>query len=155
MKKNLNIAYLNGTEGLHKRGSASSGGSGSESGKIYTTKYYKFKPDLNLNDFNIGYSLSPIASLQCFTIKGVWNSKTIIAANKDLNYFYQDAQKLIAFSFTPQLISRPEEDFIKYCYTLDDLNGLLGISNKNLNLVTNFEEITEEDYCDLNNYNGV
>lgn len=43
MKKNLNISYLNGAEGLHKRGGASSGGSsggeGSGSGEASTFEY--------------------------------------------------------------------------------------------------------------------
>ena len=34
MKKNLNIAYLNGVEGMIRRGGASNGGSGSGSGDV-------------------------------------------------------------------------------------------------------------------------
>lgn len=49
MKKNLNIAYLNGAEGMIRRGAASSGGSGSgDSGVVM--EYYaatKFISDIN------------------------------------------------------------------------------------------------------------
>lgn len=150
------IKTWNGTEWIEQSGgSGESSGSGSGSGEIYTTKYYKFKSNLDRSDYSVDAVLNGIAALQCFTIKGVWDNKIIVAADNDLNYFYKQATKLIAFSFTPQLISRPEEDFIKYCYTLDDFNGLFGVSTEYAYVVTDFEEITEEEYCDLNNNNGV
>ena len=39
MKKNLNIAYLNGAEGMIRRGGASSGGSGESGGEASTIEY--------------------------------------------------------------------------------------------------------------------
>lgn len=150
------IKTWNGTEWIEQSGgSGESGGSGSGSGEIYTTKYYKFKSNFDRYDLGIDNFVNAISELQCFTIKGVWDNEIVVAANNDLNYFYKSAQKLIAFSFTPQLISRPEANFIKYCYTLDDLNGLFSISTEVIPLFTDFEEITEEEYCDLNSYNGV
>ena len=45
MKKNLNIAYLNGAEGMIRRGGASSGGSGSGSGSEIKWEYYSIDWD--------------------------------------------------------------------------------------------------------------
>lgn len=39
MKKNLNIAYLNGAEGMIRRGGASSGGSGESGGEASSIEY--------------------------------------------------------------------------------------------------------------------
>lgn len=49
MKKNLNIAYLNGAEGMIRRGGASSGGSGESGGSNNETKenIYYYKIDNN------------------------------------------------------------------------------------------------------------
>lgn len=51
MKKNLNIAYLNGAEGMIRRGAASSGGSGSSgsSGTEDNVIYYKTPSPLLLD----------------------------------------------------------------------------------------------------------
>ena len=43
MKKNLNIAYLNGAEGMIRRGAASSGGSGSGSGSGEAFTFFDVK----------------------------------------------------------------------------------------------------------------
>lgn len=45
MNKNLNIAYLNGAEGMIRRGGASSGGSGSGSGSEIKWEYYSIDWD--------------------------------------------------------------------------------------------------------------
>lgn len=46
MKKNLNIAYLNGAEGMIRRGGASSGGNGESGGDASTIEYWSMNWDI-------------------------------------------------------------------------------------------------------------
>lgn len=64
MKKNLNIAYLNGAEGMIRRGAASSSGSGGDSGSSGGIEYTY----LDLRGFDIGsnydfLNIIPFASI--------------------------------------------------------------------------------------------
>lgn len=80
MKKNLNISYLNGAEGLHKRGGASSGGSGSGEGND-TNSYYK----VNFNDD----SYNPHSNIFSYPL-GVSLVKSVIDYDKKLSIVYPD-----------------------------------------------------------------
>lgn len=98
MKKNLNIAYLNGAEGLHKRGGASSGGS---SGGDDNISYYKVKQDWT-TDFNNDYTLAGLrllaSSVKCCKRDNNANPIGIVVYS---SYNTSENDYCLAFAFMP------------------------------------------------------
>ena len=130
MKKNLNIAYLNGAEGMIRRGGASSGGSGSggESSNTYPTKYYKVL-DSSVIDKTMLVWLSG-----CYINELNLGSCTPSFVMENESYY----QYVTKISFNP----------------VNDYNGVLCHSIEELvhndeNVLSKLESITEEQFYSL------
>lgn len=98
MKKNLNIAYLNGAEGMIRRGAASSGGSSGGDGESFVWEYYKIN-DINtpLGQEAVGYSMythrmvDGDPSSEISTSRAVHNVKMIACNNTPLIIVHSEA----------------------------------------------------------------
>ena len=164
MKKNLNIAYLNGAEGMIRRGGASSGGSGESGGSgsgsgegNIAGEYYALKPvegfdpygydpcvkflgilsEVKFGDYNIIYPTAQILS-------EYWGSRQFSGP-------YDVLDRTTAFCFRPikRLI---EGDVTLYTFnTLQDALNNQGIYEETVNsILASIEPITEEEFYNLN-----
>lgn len=124
------------------------------SSETLIVKYYKFKDRIDTNDNSMRGVIYGMVWCPCFTFK-VFDSNYNTNERQDIAILpgmhmtnptgYNT--KYVAFSFVPGVSVDDSGEFVKL-NTIEDFY-------KDLSYVTNFEEITEEEYLDLTNLNGV
>ena len=156
MKKNLNIAYLNGAEGIIRRGanegSEESGGSGSGSS---APQYYKFDKDAamasNLDLFKLcHYIVGACAfirnewydTIEIQTsgkwIYGLWDSGGNFGKGDVLNY-------LVGLCFIPCKMTS-ESDELKQYNTLEEFSADRGVENTSFLVPISEEEFYSSEF---------
>lgn len=123
------------------------------SSETLVVKYYKFKDRIDTNDNSMRGAIYGMVWCPCFTFK-VFDSNYSTNERQDIailpgmhmNNPTGYNTKYVAFSFVPG-VSVDGGEFVKL-NTIEDFY-------RDLSYVTNFEEITEEEYLDLTNLNGV
>ena len=149
MKKNLNIAYLNGAEGMIKRGASGGSGGGSSSGEASTIEYL----DVRDVDFKDGSNGQVVYALMATYIKlykivnGAAGSEITFATPYALSMEYQYDGTLfndvfIALSIDKSMMALPtgETEFVNL---YDYFNSMLG------NALDAIPRITKEQFYSL------
>ena len=146
MKKNLNIAYLNGAEGMIRRGGASSGGSGESGGLKYPPKYYSIDwsvADEGWKSVLKGGSMPPTEIAATVKSGGIITSSDTSAP-----------EYLEAFSFLPVGFQNRSTFDVTLFETLelviDYFKTDFGISIS----MNGIKEISEEEYYSFDNNNA-
>lgn len=134
MKKNLNIAYLNGAEGMIRRGGASSGGSGESGGESSSIEYLDIKDfesiipgnQTRLNIIQFSY----LSRMEMDGEKGIVCSA--FALNSITDYYYIDR---IAIDFNAELLypfgkSTPKEELDAIGLTQEKLDAIPRITKE-------------------------
>lgn len=135
------------------------GSSGGEEGGNKTTKYYKFRNNLNVGDpYTTQSLLAPIFAFNCFTVKCITKEDKLVISPPNNYYteFQRHVSGVIAFSFTPGIVASGAIDYerdtvAKYCSNLEDVSNFLTEINlpNSFSFLTEFKEITEEEYINL------
>ena len=144
MKKNLNIAYLNGAEGMIRRGGASSGGSGESSGGLkYPPKYY-----------SIDWSVADEGWTTVLT-DGNLNRIAATAKGGGVLAAYIPPFDIEAFSFLPVGFQNRSTFDVTFFETLesviDYIKTVFGVTIS----MNGVKEISEEEYYSFDNNNAV
>ena len=144
MKKNLNIAYLNGAEGMIRRGGASSGGSGDSGGSAKPRNSWKYF-DLRNTTMTAGQKHSMYAMM--FHI-GKWTDNII--SSVATGYAMNPYETMIAVGVdTEGFIYAPSGTIV----TMGELYNMKGLFGPN-DIWTTFKEysiieITEDEFLNL------
>lgn len=144
MKKNLNIAYLNGAEGMIRRGGASSGGLGNGSGSSlkYLPKYY-----------SIDWSVADEGWTTVLT-DGNLNRVAATAKGGGVIAAYTPPSEIEAFSFLPVGFQNRSTFDVTFFETLesviDYIKTVFGVTIS----MNGIKEISEEEYYSFDNNNG-
>ena len=142
MKKNLNIAYLNGAEGMIRRGGASSGGSGSESGsgEASIVEYLDITNVASYKEVLLQHSLQ--ANVNSTELKMIAPSLVVYGILNDLNGNYTSLYIEIDFNSKIYAIQGVE----KMEYPIGEYLTMAGISQSELDAIP---RITKEQFYSL------